>query len=195
MRMRETIETEVENTYCDDCATELRTHENGWVEGLEHWPPNSSVTGIPENALGQRAEVCEVCYKKLKAEWEEYLKPYKEELEKASARKIQEIYYRIMGIGKPADAEKEKGETMSVRELIAELFKHPLDRLVLVSGYESGYNRANVIIPVNVQKLKPQPYFEGEYGDSDEEDGGAWNAEEGAAVIPAVYIGSERGNY
>lgn len=54
---------------------------------------------------------------------------------------------------------------MNVRELINELSKHDLDMLVLVDGYEEGYDDIKRCEVKNVAMLPKHPYYIGAYTD------------------------------
>ena len=74
---------------------------------------------------------------------------------------------------------------MVVKELIEKLQALPQDYLVLVRGYETGYDKAdNANIVENIRHLPTAEDWQGEYSNDDDGCGD---------IIPAVYIGSNRG--
>lgn len=52
---------------------------------------------------------------------------------------------------------------MTVDELITKLQEFPKDMVVLVSGYESGYNEAKEVEIKNLCRVHGQPYYDGDY--------------------------------
>ena len=54
---------------------------------------------------------------------------------------------------------------MNVGQLIKELQKHPPDKLVLVSGYEQGYDELKNVYEIKVKYKPTDKYWKGEYED------------------------------
>ena len=74
---------------------------------------------------------------------------------------------------------------MTVQELIEKLQKLPQDSLVLTRGYECGYDKAIFAETIdNIRYYPTENNWQGEYIDDGSGDGD---------IIPAVYIGSNRG--
>lgn len=57
---------------------------------------------------------------------------------------------------------------MTVSELIKELQDHPGNMVVLVDGYESGYDAIGKIFVAKAKRNKNGPAYEGEYYESSE---------------------------
>ena len=54
---------------------------------------------------------------------------------------------------------------MTVKELISELQKHNPEKLVLVSGYEEGYDDLKEVREIKVNYKPTDKYWKGEYTD------------------------------
>ena len=64
---------------------------------------------------------------------------------------------------------------MNVKELIAELQKHPAEMRVVVSGYEDGVDDISRLWPIHIKPIpNPKPYY------------GRWDFEQ--AGEPAIFL-------
>ena len=54
---------------------------------------------------------------------------------------------------------------MNVEQLIKELQKHSPDKMVLVSGYEQGYDELKKVHEIKVKHVPTDKYWKGEYED------------------------------
>ena len=54
---------------------------------------------------------------------------------------------------------------MTVKELIQELQKHNPDKMVLVSGYEEGYEELKRVHEIKVHYVPTDKFWQGEYRD------------------------------
>ncbi len=60
---------------------------------------------------------------------------------------------------------------MTAEELINKLKQLPPDIIIVVRGYEDGYNDILELKPVRIKQIPDSRWYDGEYDDSTDEDG------------------------